>query len=81
MLRWYLLFSREQTRYIQEDGGSEIILVPVSTTHVVSLIDLWVQNIFMCSPEVPGQTVAAVFSAYFWFEQPAFCGVDGQVVS
>ena len=57
LLCWYLLFSREQTRYLQEVGGSEIILVLVSTTGEVSLIDPWIQNIFMCSPEVPGQMV------------------------
>ena len=77
----YLLFSRVQTRYLQEDGGSEIFLVPVSTTEEVFLSDLWIQNVFVCSPEVPGQMVEAVFSAYFWLEQPAFCGADDQVVS
>ena len=81
LLCWYMLFSREQTRYLQEDGGSETILVPVSTTEVVSLIDLWIQNIFMCSREVPGQMVEAVFSVYFWLEQPALSGADDQVVS
>ena len=60
MLCWYLLFSREQTRYPKEDGGSEIILVLVSTTEAVSLIDLWIQNILMCFLEVPGQMVEAL---------------------
>ena len=57
LLCWYLLLSREQARYLQEDGGSEIFLVPVSTTEVVSLTNLWIQIILMCSPEVPGQVV------------------------
>ena len=60
LLCWYLLFSREQTRYLQEDGGSEIIVILVSTTQVVTLFNLWIQNIFMCSPEVPGQMVEAL---------------------
>ena len=40
LLCWYLLFSREQTRHLQEDGGIEIFLVPVSATQDVFFIDL-----------------------------------------
>ena len=70
---WYLLFSREQTRYLQEDSGSEIILVPVSTTEVISLIYLGIQNIFMCSPEVPGQMVEALsFQPVFGWSSQLF---------
>ena len=70
---WYLLFSMEQTRYLQEDGGSEIYLDPVSTTDEVFFIDLWIQNVFVCAPEVPGQMVEALsFQTIFgWSSQ--FC--------
>ena len=60
LLCWCLLFSREQTRYLQEDGGSEIFLVLVSTTEVF-LIALWIQNVSMCSPEIPGQIAELCF--------------------
>ena len=60
-------------RYLQEDGSSEIFLVPVSTTEEVSLIDLWIQNIFMCSPEVTGQLVEALsFQPIFGWSSQLF---------
>ena len=58
---------------LQEDGGSEIILIPVSTTQEVSLIDLWIQNIFMSSPEVHGQMVQALsFQLIFGWSSELF---------
>ena len=66
-------FSREQTRYLQEDCGSEIFLVPVSTTEEVSLIDLWIQNIYMSFSEVPGQMVQALsFQPIFGWSSQLF---------
>ena len=69
----YLLFSREQTRYFQQDGGSELFLAPVSTTEEVFLIDLWIQDVFMCSLQVPGQTVEAVSLAFLVGSLLLFC--------
>ena len=43
----------------------------VSTTEEVYL-DLWIQNIFKSSPEVPTQKAEAPFFQHFWLEQPAF---------
>ena len=39
LLCWYLLFSGKQTRFLQGDGGSEIFLLPDSTTEDVFIID------------------------------------------
>ena len=76
-----LLFSGEQTRYLQGGGGSKIFLVPFFTREEVFLIDLSIQNVFVCSPEDAGQTAEALSSAYFGLLQPACCGADEQVVS
>ena len=45
----------------------EIFLVQVSTTEMVSIIDVWIQNVFVRSPEVLGQLVEALSLASLWW--------------
>ena len=78
---WYLLFSREQTRYLQQDGGSEVILVPVSTTEEFSPLICRCRKVSCVLLRSLAKWLGLCLFSLFWMEQPACCGADGQVVS